>query len=157
MLAALAGREPWLAAARAKYASLHATTSADCFALVARAANTAGAMPDPSLEVSYRSLTREVGAACVWSALDYHYDASEIQGFTDEAYDEMMRDESRTPVFERAINARLAKSAERTVTVLDIGTGPHAVLALIAARAGARKVYAMEVRCHVYTLAASRS
>jgi hypothetical protein len=57
-----------------------------------------------------------------------------------------MRDDvSRTPPFAEAIAARLSESPKGTLVVLDIGTGPYAVLALLAAEAGARKVYALEV------------
>ena len=47
----------------------------------------------------------------------------------------MRDDEGRTPLFEKAIRARLA-GQEGQLTVLEIGTGPFALLALIAARAG---------------------
>ena len=57
----------------------------------------------------------------------------------------MRDDEGRTPLFEKAIRARLA-GQEGQLTVLEIGTGPFALLALIAARAGARKVYAIEAQ-----------
>ena len=39
--------------------------------------------------------------------------------------------------------------------MLDIGTGPFAVLALIAARAGAKKVYAIEAQPKAAALARS--
>ena len=68
------------------------------------------------------------------------YDSpGDVEGFSDDAYTEMLKDEGRTPVFEQAIGLRLAKSPPRTLTVLDIGTGPYAVLSIFAARAGARR------------------
>jgi hypothetical protein len=56
----------------------------------------------------------------------------------------MLGDEERTRGFEGAIARRLAQAPPRTLAVLDLGTGPFAVLALAAARAGARIVYAVE-------------
>ena len=58
------------------------------------------------------------------------------------AYDAMADDTTRTPLFAAAIQRRL--KGQVGWTVLDIGTGPHCLLALIAARAGARRVYAIE-------------
>ena len=57
------------------------------------------------------------------------------------AYDAMADDTTRTPLFAAAIQRRL--KGQVGWTVLDIGTGPHCLLALIAARAGARRVYAI--------------
>lgn len=135
--------DPWIAGARAKWTSLACTNSLDSLGLFARAASSRVCPAD--MAPSYKALTMDEGAASVWSALDNHYDASAVEGFSDEAYTEMLEDESRTPVFAKAIRARLAKSPERTLTILDIGTGPFAILSLLAAEAGARKVYAMEV------------
>ena len=56
----------------------------------------------------------------------------------------MVDDKARTPAFKRAITERLAASPPQTQVVMDLGTGPYAVLALQAARAGAKKVYAVE-------------
>ena len=52
----------------------------------------------------------------------------------------MRDDEGRTPLFEKAIRARLA-GQEGQLTVLEIGTGPFALLALIAARAGCNPMW----------------
>ena len=132
---------PWLAGARAKYASLQGTTSNPSAAFLAAVAKSTSL---DAAQKSYQALTLE-GAASVWSALDYHYDSSFVEGFSDEAYAEMLHDESRTPFFERAIRERLAESPPKTLAVLDIGTGPFAILSILAAEAGARKVYALEV------------
>ena len=78
---------------------------------------------------------------------DLHAEWSEI--YIDEAtnvgtgaYVAMAEDQTRTPKFEQAIRRRLAGTAD--LVVLDIGTGPFCLLGLIAARAGAKRVYAVE-------------
>ncbi|KAL9179374.1 hypothetical protein ACHAXT_008664 [Thalassiosira profunda] len=66
--------------------------------------------------------------------------------FDKSAYNAMVADQSRTPLFEEAIINRL-KSAEggpESQVVLDLGTGPFALFAIIAAKNGAGKVYAVE-------------
>ena len=130
----------WLASARAKHASLAAVP--DTMALFAAVAD-AGAAPALAAPSAFAALTA-AGASCSWSALDGHQEETFI-GFTEEAYASMRDDESRTPLYARAIAARLGEAPRGTLSVLDIGTGPHAVLALLAAEAGARKVYAVEV------------
>ena len=79
--------------------------------------------------------------AASWSATDGFVEKSFI-AFDEGAYAAMRDDEGRTPLFARAIKDRLAGTDDQTV--LDVGTGPYALLALIAARAGAKKVYAIE-------------
>ena len=64
-------------------------------------------------------------------------------GFSTDMYADMVNDAPRTKGFEQAIQRRLRRRTGECV-VLDIGTGPFAILALFAARAGARKVYAVE-------------
>ena len=76
-----------------------------------------------------------------WTATQGFSDADFIR-FDEGAYKSMIEDERRTPLFEKAIQKRLAGTTD--AVVVDLGTGPFAVLALIAARAGARKVYAIE-------------
>ena len=63
--------------------------------------------------------------------------------FSTDMYADMVNDAPRTKGFEQAIQRRLRRRAGECV-VLDIGTGPFAILAMFAARAGARKVYAVE-------------
>ena len=76
-----------------------------------------------------------------WTATAGFNDTAFIS-FDEGAYKSMVEDERRTPFFERAIRERLKTMPD--AVVVDLGTGPFAVLALIAARAGARKVYAIE-------------
>eukprot|EP00965_Chrysotila_dentata_P027616 917977-Pleurochrysis_carterae.AAC.2 len=83
-----------------------------------------------------------IHVAASWSATDGFSDASFIS-FDEGAYAAMRDDARRTPLFAEAIQKRLAGQPGE-LTVLDIGTGPFALLALIAARAGAKKVYAIE-------------
>lgn len=64
--------------------------------------------------------------------------------FTQDMYEAMVGDTERTDAFEQAISRRLREYKGREAVVLDLGTGPFAVLALFAARAGASKVYAVE-------------
>lgn len=79
-----------------------------------------------------------------WIATDGYPDPSFVS-FTADSYVNMLNDPGRTGVFEAAIKQRL-KGREGEMVVLDIGTGPEALLALFAARAGAKKVYAVEVQ-----------
>jgi len=58
-------------------------------------------------------------------------------------YEAMRDDGPRTSGFEAAIKRRL-QGKEGQATVADIGTGSFALLAVIAAKAGAKKVYAIE-------------
>lgn len=82
--------------------------------------------------------------AASWTATDGFSDKNFIS-FEESAYAAMRDDEGRTPIFEKAIQKRLA-GQEGKLTVLEIGTGPYALLAIIAARAGAKKVYAIEAQ-----------
>jgi hypothetical protein len=62
--------------------------------------------------------------------------------FTVDMYMAMIGDQARTAGFKEAIERRL-RDRDGCV-VLDIGTGPFAILAIFAAQAGAAKVYAIE-------------
>lgn len=93
-----------------------------------------------------------------WSAVDGLN--SELEGvvtFDPSAYKAMKEDSSRTPLFKQAIIDRLyssssSKSPESQI-VLDLGTGPYALFAIIAAEAGAGKVYAVEANPEAARLA----
>jgi len=63
--------------------------------------------------------------------------------FSQKAYEAMRDDEARVRSFEEAIRARVA-GAPGHVTMLEIGTGPFALLALFAAYHGVRRVFAVE-------------
>jgi SAM-dependent methyltransferase len=84
--------------------------------------------------------------SATWSAVDglnKADDKKEFVAFDISAYRAMRDDKSRTPFFERAIAERLGKNPE-SQTVLDLGTGPFALFAILAASLGAGKVYAIE-------------
>ena len=78
-----------------------------------------------------------------WVATD-GYPSENFISFGAREYLNMRNDPGRTDVLTEAIRQRL-RGHEGELVVLDIGTGPEALLALIAARAGAKKVYAVEV------------
>lgn len=60
------------------------------------------------------------------------------------AYRGMREDAGRLQRFEDTITAQLAGAPRDSLVVLEIGPGPYALLALMAVRAGARRVYAVE-------------
>jgi len=63
--------------------------------------------------------------------------------FSLESYASMRDDAERTPKFVEAIRRRIGREGGR-LSCVDIGTGPFALLAIAAAKAGARKVFAIE-------------
>eukprot|EP00966_Prymnesium_polylepis_P229199 5303992-Prymnesium_polylepis.1 len=145
LLQSLTVREPWFPAARAKHASLVSNSMA-LFAAATYAPEVT--VRDAEAQLEYQPLMRE-GAASSWCSMDGFLGKPEVDDrtvrFADQSYKAMRDDESRTPQFAKAIKARLAEAPPNTLAVLDIGTGPLAVLALLAADSGARKVYAIEV------------
>ena len=86
-----------------------------------------------------------------WRATDGFPEES-FASFDAKNYEGMKDDQSRTPVYVEALRRTLA-SHEGEFVVLDIGTGPDALLALMAARAGAKKVYAVEAKSMVAEMA----
>lgn len=67
---------------------------------------------------------------------------SGLEDWSVKDYEAMRDDVPRTSKFQAAIQRRLKQQPQ--ASVLDIGTGPFALLAVIAAKAGAKKVYAIE-------------
>ena len=72
----------------------------------------------------------------------HRQDGVQFLRFYEDQYDAERDDTRRTPQFIQAIQERV--KSRPGLTVLDIGTGPFALFALVAARAGAKKVYAVE-------------
>ena len=64
--------------------------------------------------------------------------------FSEGNHERMRSDVRRVSKYEEAIRRRFQAAPNGTLTALDLGTGPHALLAIAAARAGARRVYAIE-------------
>ena len=79
-----------------------------------------------------------------WSATSGLISKDEFVAFDPSAYKAMKDDPTRSPLFEQAIYERLKQGDPSSQTVLDLGTGPYALFAIIAAQAGAGKVYAVE-------------
>ena len=79
-----------------------------------------------------------------WQTRTFFDDSDDEQKlrFEEDNYEFMRDDSRRTLLYYAAIRERLATSADQVV--LDLGTGSLALLALEAARAGAKKVYAIE-------------
>eukprot|EP00322_Chrysochromulina_rotalis_P028727 CAMPEP_0115831484 /NCGR_PEP_ID=MMETSP0287-20121206/2163_1 /TAXON_ID=412157 /ORGANISM="Chrysochromulina rotalis, Strain UIO044" /LENGTH=320 /DNA_ID=CAMNT_0003284833 /DNA_START=11 /DNA_END=973 /DNA_ORIENTATION=+ len=70
---------------------------------------------------------------------------SQCERYSDETYARMRDDEQRTKAYENAITA--------VVVCVDIGTGALALLAVIAAKAGAKHVYAIEANAQAHAAA----
>jgi hypothetical protein len=103
---------------------------------------------DP-VTTSAASSPRVVSIGAEWSAtsgLNSLTEQNQFVGFDRTAYQAMRDDPSRTPLFKRAIEERLASApgSPESQIVLDLGTGPFALFAIIAAEAGAGTVYAIE-------------
>lgn len=76
---------------------------------------------------------------------------SGLEDWTVDEYAAMRDDEPRTEGYEKAIQKRLA--GKQGAVVVDIGTGSFALLAIMAAKAGASKVYAIEKNAAAVPLA----
>ena len=92
-----------------------------------------------------------------WKAVDglNTLEAGKFVSFDKGAYDAMVGDKSRTPQFEKSIIKRLNSVIDGpgSQIVLDLGTGPYAYFAIVAAKAGAKKVYAIEASSDACKLA----
>ena len=85
-----------------------------------------------------------ISISASWNAVDgLNSLDSKFVSFNKSAYKAMMDDKSRTPLFEQAIINRL-NSAEgggpESQVVLDLGTGPFALFAVIAAKNGMHQI-----------------
>ena len=88
--------------------------------------------------------TATVSFSASWNAVDgLNSNDGQFVAFDATAYQAMKDDPTRTPFFEQAILERLGDRPEECV-VVDLGTGPFALFAVIAAKLGAGKVYAIE-------------
>lgn len=88
-----------------------------------------------------------VPIAASWGAVDgLNSNDKNVVAFDASAYQAMTADPARTPFFKKAIIQRLkaAPNGPESQVVLDLGTGPFALFALMAAENGAGTVYAME-------------
>jgi PRMT5 arginine-N-methyltransferase len=113
--------------------------------ILGRAIVSAGAMLGNSLPARANERV-SVPISASWKAVDglTSLDSqSQFVSFDVAAYRAMKDDPTRTPLFQKAIETRLGKNPQ-SMTVLDLGTGPFALFALIAAEAGAGRVYAIE-------------
>ncbi|EED89822.1 arginine n-methyltransferase-like protein [Thalassiosira pseudonana CCMP1335] len=99
------------------------------------------------IQPSIASASESTPISASWTAVDgLNSLEKKFVSFDKSAYQAMVNDQSRTPLFEQAIISRL-KSSEggpESQVVLDLGTGPFALFAVAAAKAGAGKVYAIE-------------
>jgi len=82
-----------------------------------------------------------------WKSVDglntIEEDNKNVVGFDAKSYQAMISDQSRTPIFYKAMEERI-DNGKGAATVLDLGTGPFAIFAIKAAELGAKKVYAIE-------------
>jgi hypothetical protein len=78
-----------------------------------------------------------------WTAINGLNANDQFVQFDAASYRAMKDDPTRTPLFQQAIFNRLGKNPE-SLTVIDLGTGPVALFAIMAAQLGAGRVYAME-------------
>jgi len=117
-------------------AAVAATTTASWFHRVSPAA--AASVADNNDAVSFQAS---------WSSVDGLLNSdSKVVQFDYAAYKAMKDDVSRTPLFAEAILKRLesAPNGPESQVVVDLGTGPFALFAIVAAQLGAGKVYAIE-------------
>jgi hypothetical protein len=161
------------AAAATATATATATSAAISMALLSRPPSATAAMMEASTSTTtpeqqqqqqqHQAPLPSVSFGSKWSAIDgldnfpnandKDKDKKQLVGFDMSAYQAMRDDPTRTPLFRQAIMDRLALGgADRppeSQVVLDLGTGPFALFAVMAAECGAGKVYAMEANPQV--------
>ena len=111
-------------------------------------------LPPNAVAAPPASQTLSTPISASWKAVDGLNSLesnNKFVSFNDSAHLAMINDPSRTPLFEKAIINRLQSSSTQgnggnpgTQVVLDLGTGPYAYFAIVAAKHGAGKVYAIE-------------
>ena len=105
-------------------------------------------IPDAAVAASADAAPAGIPFGATWSATTGLLKEKEagFVSFDEKAYRAMRDDKSRTPLFKDALVERLnaGPKGPETMSVLDLGTGPYAVFAILAAEAGAGKVYAIE-------------
>jgi len=101
---------------------------------------------DGGIVANAQQVPTKIPISASWKAVDGLNSNDKIVSFDASAYKAMVDDSSRTPLFKKSIINRLnsAPNGPESQTVLDLGTGPFAVFAIMAAEAGAGKVYAIE-------------
>ena len=102
---------------------------------------------DDSITTTTSTLPKTTPISAQWSAVDglnSLESGKKFVSFDKSAYQAMKLDSSRTPFFEQAIINRLKSAEPDSQIVLDLGTGPFALFAVIAAKNGAKHVYAIE-------------
>jgi len=92
---------------------------------------------------SVDGLNSNVGGKETTNTKDKKGGGGNFVSFDMSAYKAMKEDPTRTPIFQKAIEQRLI-ALKGQGTVLDLGTGPFALFALLAAELGAARVYAIE-------------
>jgi len=128
-------------------------------ATIPTAASTIGLLsPQPSFAADDDTNANKVHISAYWKSVDGLNSLDKSQkfvAFDTSSYTAMMDDPARTPFFQKAIIQRLnaAPNGPESQTVLDLGTGPFALFAIIAAQAGAGKVYAIEANPEAAKLA----
>lgn len=106
---------------------------------------TLAAMQITSLRALAEDSYSSVPISASWSAIDgLNSNADDFVAFDASAYKAMEKDPTRTPFFRKAIQRRLETAPPESLVVLDLGTGPVALFAIIAAELGAKQVYAIE-------------
>ena len=137
---------------RELFANAFAATSAlSALAIVLSLPNSAFAAEDTSASTTAAaSPITPIRLSASWSATSglNSLDPSDpsFVSFDASAYAAMKNDATRTPLFRKSLQDRLnsAKNGPESQVVLDLGTGPFALFAIMAAELGAGRVYAIE-------------